>query len=219
MKMRLTAIKNGLLLLALFTSTLFFQSCDDELDVPSDVLDLLPEEFYQELLDNGFLFNFGETPPGVENIYDFEPENEYDNSSDFSPGDVALLTKWKFENQVGSSIDVLIKNWTGVGLVDSSDATIIKGEGNNFTIIAQASGQSGGIDYTYDYALSGKLVADGIEDAQFAFVMIENPGAPGVAGQGTVRIFKDFDDIALETGVFRFAETGEVKGKNMFCNE
>jgi hypothetical protein len=34
--MRLTAMKNGLLLLALFTSTLFFQSCDDELDVPSD---------------------------------------------------------------------------------------------------------------------------------------------------------------------------------------
>jgi hypothetical protein len=34
-----------------------------------------------------------------------------------------------------------------------------------------------------------------------------------------VRIFKDLDDKALETDVFRFAETGEVKGKSMFCNE
>jgi hypothetical protein len=215
--MRKVKRNKWLLIAVLFASAFFTQGCDDD-SIPSDILELLPKEYYQELLDNGFIFNLGETPPNVENIYDFEPENEYDNSGVFTPGSTAILTKWKFENQVGNALDVFIKNWTGVGLVDASSATIIKGEGNKFTIIAQAEGESGGIDYKYDYALTGTTSDDGIANAQFAFVMVENPGAPGVATQGTIRIFKDLNDLASETLVFRLTESTEVKGKGMFSN-
>ncbi|MEZ5023115.1 MAG: hypothetical protein R2728_07620 [Chitinophagales bacterium] len=197
--------KNVLMLLVIAAFSFTFQSCNDDPKVSSDVLDLLPEEFYQELVDNGFIFNFGENPPTVENIYDFEPINEYDNSGVFTPGSSALLTKLKLENQVGNSLDVLIKNWTGFGEVDSSDATIIKGEGSKFTIVAQARGSVGSVTYKYDYAFTGELVSGGIKNAQFAFVMIDNPGASGVATTGTIRSFKEEDGLAEETSVFKTA--------------
>lgn len=204
-------VLSGLLLIG-------FTGCkDDEGEVPDFILDFLTEEFYQELVDNGFVFNLGETPPTVEGIYLFEPENVYDNSGVFSPGQTALDTKWKFDNQSGNDLDVFIKGWTGIGLVDTSDATIIKGEGNDFTILASANGSSGGVPYTYVYALTGEFTVDGIDDAQFAFIMTENPGAPGVASQGTIRFFTDEDILAENTGTFRLAAPAE--GKSMFCLE
>lgn len=210
--------RNVMALLAVVCLSFVFQGCNKDGEVSSDVLDLLPKEFYQELVDNGFIFNFGENPPNVEDIYDFEPENEYDNSGFFSPGDGALDTKWKFENQVGKNLDVLIKNWTGVGQVDSSDATIIKGEGDKFTIVAQAIGTLSGVTYKYDYALTGELVSGGIQNAQFAFVMIDNPGASTVASTGTIRIFKDEDGLAEETTVFKVLPDNETKGYSIFSN-
>lgn len=210
--------RNVMALLAVVCLSFIFQSCDKDGNISSDVLDLLPKEFYQELVDNGFVFNFGENPPNVEDIYEFEPENEYDNSGFFNPGDIALLTKWKFENQVGKSLDVLIKNWTGVGQVDSSDATIIKGEGDKFTIVAQAVGSASGVTYKYDYALTGELVNGGIKNAQFAFVMIDNPGAATVASTGTIRLFKDADGMAEETAVFKVLPDNETKGYSIFSN-
>ena len=216
---KVKSIKSNMLALMVAISFSFaFQSCNDDPKVSSDVLDLLPEEFYQELVDNGFVFNFGENPPTVENIYDFEPINEYDNSGVFSPGSSALLTKLKLENQVGNSLDVLIKNWTGLGEVDSSDATIIKGEGSKFTIIAEARGSVGSVNYKYAYAFTGELVSDGIKDAQFAFVMVDNPGASGVATTGTIRSFKEEDGLAEETSVFKLLENNEIKGNSMLTD-
>lgn len=204
-------------LLMLGTLFLSLTGCKDEDQVPDFVLDFLTEEFYQELLDNGFVFNLGEAPPNVENIYLFEPENIYDNSGVFSPGGTALDTKWKFDNQSGNALDVLIKGWTGIEQVDTSDATIIKGEGNDFTILAEARGSASGISYTYVYALTGTLTGAGVDEAQFAFIMTDNPGAP-VATEGTIRLFKDQDVLASTTDVFRMAASAD-KSKSMFCLE
>ncbi len=191
-------------------------SCKDDDLTPGEILDLLPQEFYDELAANGFVFRLGENPPNVTGIYDFEPVNEYDNSGVFAVGGTALLTKIKVDNQSGSSADVFIKNWTGVGQVDESDATIIKGDGNDFTMVAQANGDVGGVSYKYDYAITGTIGSNGITNAQFAFIMIDNPGAVGVASEGTIRIFKDEDALASSTTVFR--SILESKGKSMLCN-
>ena len=207
--MRNLTIKNKLLgFTAFLLFGLTFQSCNKD-GIPADVLDLLPREFYDELVDNGFIFNLGETPPNVEEIYLFEPENEYDNSGVFSPGQTASDAKFKIEDQVGNALTILIKGWAAPGIIDSSNATIIKGEGDKFTIVAQAYGDISGNTYIYDYVLTGELKNNGIKDAQLAFVMIENNDAFGVATEGTIRIFKDIDDIASITDTFRQAATND----------
>ena len=152
------------------------------------------------------LVNFGggsgNNPAIADNIYLFEPVNDYDNSGAFSPGSTALDAKIKIANQSGDKADIYIYNWI-VGAYDTSDANIIIGDGNNITAIAQAKGSSGGVTYKYDYVISGTLTASGLSNIKFAFVMIDNPGAFLVATTGTQRIFHDADGIAELTSTFR----------------
>lgn len=177
------------LILALSFSSCFLKTKK----VPKDVLNLIPKNILDEMKEAGFAFYLGEKPPIVNGYYTFEPINLYDNSSKFNVGDIALTTYFQFENQIGQDLDVYIKNWTAVGSLDSSRASIIKGEGNYFTLIAQAHGTSpsGDKKYIYDYVISGEKTPNGIKDVQMGFVMIENPDIENVAKTGTIRIFND----------------------------
>lgn len=193
-----------LLLLAIIVVATSLVSCKKEKSkvLPDAALALLPEKFANDLVKNGFVFYTGNNPAIADNIYLFEPVNDYDNSGAFSPGSTALDAKIKIANQSGDKADIYIYNWI-VGAYDTSDANIIIGDGNNITAIAQAKGSSGGVTYKYDYVISGTLTASGLSNIKFAFVMIDNPGAFLVATTGTQRIFHDADGIAELTSTFR----------------
>jgi len=113
----------------------------------------------------------------------------------------ALDAKVKIANQSGTDADVFIKGWVGVDVVDTSSAQIIAGNGNDFTVYAQAHG--GSPVYTYDYVLTGTYTADGIQNMKFAFVMIDDGGNSGAASTGTIRIFHDDDNRASNAPSFR----------------
>ncbi len=176
-----------------------------DVNLPAEALAILPQRFANNLASNGFTFNTGNTPDSIENIYLFEPINDYDNSGVFTEGQSAFDAKIKIANQSGSDADVFIYNWI-VGVYDTSQANLIIGTGNSITVFAQATGKVGSITYKYDYVFSGTFdVTDGIHDLKFAFVMVDNPGAPGVAATGTQRIFHDKDALAAFTSFFRLS--------------
>lgn len=178
-----------------------------DVNLPAEALAILPQRFANNLANNGFTFNTGNTPVSIENIYLFEPVNDYDNSGVFTAGQSAFDAKIKIANQSGSDADVFIYNWI-VGVYDTSQANLIIGTGNNVTVFAQATGKVGSITYKYDYVFSGTFnVSDGIHDFKFAFVMVDNPGAPGVAATGTQRIFHDKDALAVFTSFFRLSNS------------
>ncbi len=178
-----------------------------DVNLPAEALAILPQRFANNLANNGFTFNTGNTPVSIENIYLFEPVNDYDNSGIFTAGQSAFDAKIKIANQSGSDADVFIYNWI-VGVYDTSQANLIIGTGNNVTVFAQATGKVGSITYKYDYVFSGTFnVSDGIHDFKFAFVMVDNPGAPGVAATGTQRIFHDKDALAVFTSFFRLSNS------------
>lgn len=203
----------------LFATT--FTACKKEKKIvlPNEALALLPEQFANDLIKNGFVFHVGDNPAISNNIYVFEPINDYDNSGTFAVGQSALTAKIKIANQSGKNADIFVYNWIA-GEYDTSFANIIIGEGNNITAIAQAKGTSNGITYKYDYVLSGTLTSTGLANTKFAFVMIDNPGAALVAATGTQRIFHDADELAEFTATFRTANpiqaTQQVNSKSMF---
>lgn len=178
-----------------------------DVNLPAEALAILPQRFANNLANNGFTFNTGSTPSNIENIYLFEPVNDYDNSGVFTSGQSAFDAKIKIANQSGSDADVFIYNWI-VGVYDTSQANLIIGTGNSITVFAQATGKVGSTVYKYDYVFSGTFdAAAGIRDLKFAFVMVDNPGAPGVAATGTQRIFHDKDALAAFTSFFRLSNS------------
>jgi len=190
---------------AIAIAIIFLSSCkkdggeDDK--VVEDIQNILPKEFIDSLTAHGLTLQQGKTPPTINGIYDFEPVNDYDNSGAFYPGDAALDSKIKIENQSGTDADVYIKGWVDLNTADTSSAQVIAGTGNDFTVYAQAHG--GSPVYTYDYVLTGTYTADGIENMKMAFVMIDNGGNGSAASTGTIRIFHDEDLNASTTSIFR----------------
>lgn len=159
--------------------------------VPSDVKKLISTELITEMEKAGFAFHLGNNPPNIEGYYRLDPKNSYDNSGRFKPGDMADVTYFEFKNQVNRNLDVYVRDFAGKGSIDSSKASIIRGEGNFFTLIAQAYGQYKGAKYKYNYVISGEKTPKGIKNAQLSFVMIESEVIEEVAKAGTIRIFTD----------------------------
>ncbi len=170
---------------------------------PSEANQILPQVFADSLINRGFRFNNGTTPPVISNIYQFTPVADYDNTHYFSVGAHAHVAKIKIENQNGTHANVFIK--TTNTLVDTSGRTLITGSGNNFTIYAQMTGGYPHV-YVYDCLFSGTLTATGFQNLQWGFIMISNDHNTQIAGVGTMRIFHSLETIAPTTNLFRMAQ-------------
>ncbi len=207
------------LAIILFATT--FTACkkDKTLILPDEALALLPKQFADELFKNGFDFYTGNNPAIIDNIYLFQPINDFDNSGYFKKGESASNAKIKIANQLGQNADIFIYNWV-LGKYDTSIANIIIGDGNKITAIAQAQGISDNITYKYDYVFTGVLTSSGLANIKFAFVMVDNPGAVGISKTGTIRMFHDRDKLAEFTNTFRTGNTIQSSEntslKNMF---
>lgn len=106
-------------------------------------------------------------------------------------------------NQSGTDADVYIKGFISLSTTDTSSAQVIAGNGNDFTIYAQAKG---GIPvYTYDYIFTGTYTAAGLQNLKFAFIMIDNGGNNSAAATETIRIFHDNDMNSEVITTFRSA--------------
>lgn len=200
---------------AIAIAIIFLSSCKkdggENDKIVEEIQNILPKEYIDSLTAHGLTLHEGKTPPVINGIYNFEPINDYDNSNVFYPGATALDAKIKIENQAGTDADVYIKGWVDLNIPDTSSAQIIAGNGNDFTVYAQAHG--GSPVYTYDYVLTGTYAADGIKNMKFAFVMIDNGGNSSAATTGTIRIFHDDDQNASTTTVFRSMTPANQTGK------
>ncbi|MFN8238571.1 MAG: hypothetical protein U0T77_10410 [Chitinophagales bacterium] len=170
-----------------------------DVNLPAEALAILPQRFANNLASNGFTFNTGNTPASIENIYLFEPINDYDNSGVFTEGQSAFDAKIKIANQSGSDADVFIYNWI-VGVYDTSQANLIIGTGNSITVFAQATGKVGSITYKYDYVFSGTLMSL-MASPRFEICICDGrqSGGAGCCGYRYPTYFHDKDALAAFT--------------------
>jgi hypothetical protein len=153
----------------------------DEKGLTKDIRNIIPDEYIETLKDFGFQVNGGNTPPNVEGCYlagvlELVAKN-------FSAG-VAFqkdmyLTFYE-QNNEDLTVKVNYNLWSDHGTLGTSTADVkglgsfITGTGNKFTIFAESIRTDGNSTAKTVEVFSGEITANGIEDYQWAVIMIDN---------------------------------------------
>ncbi len=163
--------------------------------VPSDIRDQM--EPYINIYD-------GNNPPNIEGEFVGSPFELVHSTHGFSPGDIFADLYFKFYNQNmhNNTLDYKEKQ-------ASSEATgtgaFISGEGNNFSVFFNTEGVSHFSDYDITdktaLIISGTIADNGINNLQYAFVMVDKSDDPShhIIDVGVFRVFRDQDGFSPET--------------------
>lgn len=164
-----------------------------------DINDIIPEEYIENLEKNNFQIHRGINPPSLENSYFCSPlylvySNVIGDGSDyrFSDLDVTFFG----QNNEKLTINQIYKGGVSVGL---GSGGFLVGENNYFTSFFLTN-----VTFRENYEIisamvySGKLNSNGIEDLQFAVIMIDDAGDPynELIEEGDFRIIEDEDGFS-----------------------
>ena len=187
------------------------------------IAQVIPDEIRQKMEPYIPIYD-GVNPPNVEGCYMLDPMvavymEDYD-------GDLSEL-QWMGEyinltNQNKNDNTIDMEELTADGESYSiGQGAVIVGEGNNFSILFNTEGTNSGIYNKTALLLSGTKTTEGIQNLQYAFVMVEKGDDPEgeLMEEGIFRVFKDGDDISYYTSwPVEDTRTAEwiPEGKNLF---
>ena len=167
------------------------------------IAQVIPDDIRQKMEPYIPIYD-GVNPPNVEGCYLLDPMvavymEDYD-------GDLSEL-QWMGEyinltNQNKNDNTIDMEELTADGESYSiGQGAIIVGEGNNFSILFNTEGTNSGIYNRTALLLSGTKSAEGIQNLQYAFVMVEKGDDPEgiLMEEGVFRVFKDRDEISYYT--------------------
>lgn len=167
------------------------------------IAQVIPDDIRQKMEPYIPIYD-GVNPPNVEGCYLLDPMvavymEDYD-------GDLSEL-QWMGEyinltNQNKNDNTIDMEELTADGESYSiGQGAVIVGEGNNFSILFNTEGTNSGIYNRTALLLSGTKSAEGIQNLQYAFVMVEKGDDPEgiLMEEGVFRVFKDGDEISYYT--------------------
>lgn len=167
------------------------------------IAQVIPDDIRQKMEPYIPIYD-GVNPPNVEGCYLLDPMvavymEDYD-------GDLSEL-QWMGEyinltNQNKNDNTIDMEELTADGESYSiGQGAVIVGEGNNFSILFNTEGTNSGIYNRTALLLSGTKSAEGIQNLQYAFVMVEKGDDPEgiLMEEGVFRVFKDGDEISYCT--------------------
>ena len=167
------------------------------------IAQVIPDDIRQKMEPYIPIYD-GVNPPNVEGCYMLDPMvavymEDYD-------GDLSEL-QWMGEyinltNQNKNDNTIDMEELTADGESYSiGQGAVIVGEGNNFSILFNTEGTNSGIYNKTALLLSGTKTTEGIQNLQYAFVMVEKGDDPEgeVMEEGIFRVFKDGDEISYYT--------------------
>jgi hypothetical protein len=171
------------------------------------IAQVIPEDIRKEIEPYIPLYE-GKNPPNINGTYLIEPvELVYDSGDSYKPGfDKFFPFYIKFSNQNpnNNTIDCQQKEfYKGKRYGESEGKGVyISGEGNNFTVYFDSTGESFFDEYSVVTKkadiISGKKTDDGIKDIRHVLIMLEKGSDPKnkVMKVGKFRVFKDGDEMA-----------------------
>lgn len=170
-------------------------------DIEEQVSNFVTPDLIQILKDLGYTFNDGVDTPAIQGKFDFTTlslvatniENDASPGTSFS--DILMdLSSLDPENR---TFDFMAIEDVG-GSLGQPEATFYSGNGSKFSAYVRLT-----VTYEEDSALlliaiSGSVNQEGINDAQYALIMLDNYGNPnGTFIENTEgRLFKDDDGLA-----------------------
>jgi len=169
--------------------------------VPPDILDDM--EPYMHIY-------YGSNPPIVEGTYYIDPfAAVYCQDGGFDPGTIVKSEYIGFFNQDNKKLTLDFKQTSiDESSYETGEGSFIAGDGQNFTIYFNTTGASNGISTKTALVISGTKTSSGIQNLEYAFVMVEKGDDPShiLMEEGVFRVFKDQDGMAVNSNYsFRFA--------------
>lgn len=165
---------------------------------------IIPEEIRVKMEPYITIYD-GANPPNVEGCYYVDPlEDVYlEDYPDGSMENTNWASQWiKLANQdmYLNTIDMEELSATGTSY-SAGMGSFIVGEGDNFSILFDAEGETDGIYTRTVTLLSGTKGAYGIYNLKYAFIMAEKGDDPEghLMAEGVFRVFEDEDYFSEET--------------------
>lgn len=193
----------------------------DEPTVPA-IEEIVPPKALSEMRPYIKIYE-GTTPPNIEGSFFVDPqETVFCQDSCFAPGYIVISNYIKFSNQNNTTrtLDYMEKNNSEGENATSAvgSGAFITGNNNNFTVYMNTEGTMKGIHYKMAIVISGTKTSLGINDLQYAFLVVEkwdDPDNKIIVKENIFRVFKDKDGLASTvdwpTG---FKSSGGLKNKS-----
>ncbi|MBS1528875.1 MAG: hypothetical protein JSU01_01095 [Bacteroidetes bacterium] len=171
--------------------------------LPAPVNTIVSSSTLAKLKQYGTVINEGTTPPDITGVYLIQPNVcPVDNSAEQLKGETFDDYLYKFSKQDNKSFTIRLDFTSNDdSVVDSgsdSTATFISGKNNLFTVFAQSTGVSYGVNYTTLEVVSGEISSSGIKNLQIT-KYLQSKGddpTPFLTEVGTTRIFYDSDYLS-----------------------
>jgi hypothetical protein len=148
--------------------------------------------------DLGLPVNEGKTPPDIEGTYLCDSLELYGTNiaDDFPLGTGFANMVITFYNQ-GYDGSVLV-SYTQGSESGSGLGAFVSGSGSDFSVYAQITGTSSGIDFEDAMVFSGTMSAGGIQDFMYGFIMTDKGSDPydDLIEVGDARVFEEWDSLA-----------------------
>lgn len=211
-------LKNTHVLLILVLSLISFvsfTSCskDGDSETDKDYLDpeitkIISNDLLLDLEKRGMKINRGNNPPMLNKIFLVTPmklTSRFGENDPYEMGQIVSDYLFNVYDQQGNKAKMDFKS-SGA---DSAKglATFLSGTDNKFTLYAELSGTSSGVDYKTVSVVTGEISNDGIVDFQYGFVLTDKFGDDGdniMMPKNTSRIYKDDDHISPFQPQFEF---------------
>jgi hypothetical protein len=167
--------------------------------------DVVPADIREKLEKYITIYN-GVNPPNVEGVYLVDPfvtvYCEDEGTGGYEPGDLVASNYIKLSNQNFTNNTLDYENMSVSGNSHSTgEGAFISGSGNNFTAFFNTIGESSDIYTKTALVISGTKSASGIQNLQYAFIMVEKGYDPNevLMKEGVFRVFKDQDGLSINT--------------------
>lgn len=163
------------------------------------ILQQIPEQYLEKLSKYMTVYQ-GSSPTNVEGVYAYTPEVVFDETKNYSAGEVMAAERVRFSSQNSSRNTLTVEEKYRSGETAKSSSSVIMGSGNNFTIFYINEGEQSGVKFKTATVISGTKTSDGIKDLHQALIMLEkNEKQNTIIAVGYCRVFKEHNSQSSPT--------------------
>lgn len=179
-------------------------ACGSSSDLPAteDIVNkkienIIPRQYLDTLARLGLTANKGINPPNVEGLYFVRPHLlDAGNVPGDEPGRRFPDVELRLSAQRNPDFSIVFTGSNFVSKSDTSMATVIAGQGNDFTVYAKLKATDGDAYAIFGIVISGTRIGETLRDLRIGVINIDDRHGGGrFIRQGQGRVGYDADDV------------------------
>jgi len=188
-----------------FKNEITFNAIINPWNTASDIESIIEPDLLKQM-EQYIPIHRGNNPPAVNGVYFIDPmETVYcqdEGNGGYDPGKIVASEYFRLSNQNNTNLTIDYEDISASGTSHTSGkGSFICGSDSYFSIYFDLEGYSRDIYVKKALVISGEKTSTGIKNLYHAFVLLEKGDDPNniLMEEGVFRVFKDGDDIALNS--------------------